>query len=203
MNALLVIDIQYDFLPGGALPVPQGDEIIPIINRLQPKFDLVIATQDWHPRGHKSFASSHPGKKSFEEIEWMGRRQVLWPDHCIQGSPGAAFSNNLDLNRVEAIFRKGISPEIDSYSGFFDNGHLKSTGLAAYLKGKGITSVYVAGLAADYCVYFTAKDALASGFNTFVIEDATRAINPDNFQHIKADIIKNNGSIIQATNLLL
>src|SRR5215210_6850631 len=146
MKALLLIDIQNDFLPGGALAVPEGDQIIPIVNQLQPHFDLVVATQDWHPAEHKSFAANHPGKNPFEVIDLQGLEQVLWPSHCVQGSPGAAFAPALELNRVEAIFRKGMDPEIDSYSGFFDNGHLKTTGLVDYLHSKKISQVFVAGL---------------------------------------------------------
>jgi nicotinamidase/pyrazinamidase len=179
MKALLLIDIQNDFLPGGALAVPEGDRIIPLVNKLQPLFELVIATQDWHPAGHKSFASSHDGKHPFEAISWMGNEQVLWPDHCIQGQPGAGFSADVNMNKVAAVFRKGMSIEIDSYSGFYDNGHLKSTGLGSYLRGMGVSDVYLAGLAGDFCVYFTAKDALAEGFQTYIIEDATRSISKD------------------------
>jgi nicotinamidase/pyrazinamidase len=198
MKALLLIDIQYDFLPGGALAVPYGDAIIPIVNNIQDQFDLVVATQDWHPLGHKSFASSHKVKNVFEVIELQGLQQVLWPDHCIQGSKGADLADAINWNRTEAIFRKGTSLDIDSYSGFYDNGHLKATGLTEYLKGRSITDVYVAGLAADYCVYFTAKDALAEGFNTFVIEDATKAINEDGFTQAKKDLQDKGGHIIQS-----
>lgn len=201
MKALILIDIQNDFLPGGALAVPKGDEIIPVINSIQNSFELVIATQDWHPQNHKSFASNHEGKKLFEVIEMNGLEQVLWPDHCVQGTEGAEFAKAIDWRRTEVIFRKGTNPEIDSYSGFYDNGHLKSTGMADYLKGRGVTNVYIAGLAADYCVYFTAKDALAEGFSTYIIEDATRAINNERFADAKADIIKKGGHIIQSTQL--
>ncbi|MBW3544421.1 MAG: bifunctional nicotinamidase/pyrazinamidase [Bacteroidetes bacterium] len=188
MKALLIIDIQNDFLPGGALAVPEGDQIIDVTNQLQQHFELVVATQDWHPAGHQSFATSHTGLKPFEQIDLHGLPQVLWPEHCLQGSPGAAFSPALEMERVEAIFRKGTDPEIDSYSGFFDNGHRKSTALASYLHGRDITQVYLAGLAADYCVYFTAKDALEAGFKTFVIEDATRAIDQEGWQKAKEDL---------------
>ena len=201
MKALLIIDIQNDFLPGGALPVAGGDQIIPLINMLQPRFDLVVATQDWHPPDHKSFASNHPGKSVFQVINWMGGQQVLWPDHCIQGSHGAAFAAQLHLNRVETIFRKGMCPEIDSYSGFYDNGHLRSTGLASYLKGKNADSVYIAGLAGDYCVYFTAKDALAEGFDTYVIEDATRSIDIAGFEKAKQDLLQHNGKLITSSEI--
>lgn len=201
MKALLIIDIQNDFLPGGTLAVPDGNAIIPVINNLQPAFDLVVATQDWHPPQHKSFASNHTDKKVFDIIELQGLQQVLWPDHCIQGSSGAAFSEQLNLNKAEAIFRKGTYTDIDSYSGFYDNGHLKSTGLTHYLKGRGVTEVYVVGLAADYCVYFTAKDALAEHFTTYIIEDATRAINEENFEKAKADFTINGGLIINSKSI--
>lgn len=202
MKALILIDIQNDFLPGGALAVPEGNEIIPVVNALVPHFDLVVATQDWHPRHHKSFASSHPGKEPFETIDLNGRPQVLWPDHCIQGSKGADLAQALDLRRAEVIFRKGTDPEIDSYSAFYDNGHLKSTGLADYLRGKEITQVYVAGLAGDYCVYYTAKDALAEGFHVFKIEDAIRSIDPKGFEKAKQDIQNKGGEIIYSNVIL-
>lgn len=202
MKALLLIDIQNDFLPGGALAVADGDAIIPICNKLQNYFDLVVATQDWHPNDHKSFAANHLNKKSFETIEWNGLQQVLWPVHCVQGSSGADFSKELQMAKAEAIFRKGTDPQIDSYSGFYDNGHIKSTGLAHYLKGKGITAVYVAGLAADYCVYFTALDAMAEGFETFIIEDATRAISNDGFEKAKMDLEQKGGQILLSSSIM-
>ncbi|QHL86421.1 bifunctional nicotinamidase/pyrazinamidase [Nibribacter ruber] len=201
MKALLLIDIQNDFLPGGSLAVPDGDAIIPLVNHLQPKFDLVVATQDWHPSNHKSFAGQHAGNKVFDTITLNGLEQVLWPHHCIQGTPGADFSSALDMHRVEAIFRKGTNPEIDSYSGFYDNGHLKSTALAEYLRGKGVTEVYVAGLAADFCVFFTAKDALQEGFATYFIEDATRAISSEGFERAKADLLAKGGQLVQSSSL--
>jgi nicotinamidase/pyrazinamidase len=201
MKALLIIDIQNDFLPGGALPVPEGDQVIPVINQLQPHFDVVVATQDWHPADHQSFASSHPGKNAFEVIKLEGFDQVLWPDHCVQGSPGADFAPALQQNRVEAIFRKGMSPEIDSYSGFYDNGHLKSTCLSEYLRSRNVTQVFVAGLAGDFCVYFTAKDALVEGFKTFLVEDACRPISQEGFDQAKADLRHRGGKIIQSSVL--
>ncbi|WP_299757843.1 bifunctional nicotinamidase/pyrazinamidase [uncultured Pontibacter sp.] len=198
MRALLLIDIQNDFLPGGALAVPEGDAIIPVVNRLQQQFDLVVATQDWHPPQHKSFASQHADKNVFEVTDLNGLEQVLWPDHCVQGTPGAAFSVELEQQRIEAIFRKGTDPEVDSYSGFFDNGHRKSTGLGGYLRSKGITEVYLAGLAADYCVYFSAKDALAEGFKVYYLEDAVRAISAEGFDKAKADLRERGAQIIQS-----
>ena len=188
MRALLLIDIQNDFLPGGRLAVPAGDEIIPLVNELQVRFDLVVATQDWHPAGHQSFASSHAGRSQFEQIDLHGLPQVLWPDHCTQASDGAALALALHTERIEAIFRKGMNPEIDSYSAFFDNGHRKSTGLADYLRGRGVTEVVVAGLAADYCVYYSALDALAAGFATTVVADATRAISAEGWVAAQADL---------------
>ncbi|TDH24609.1 bifunctional nicotinamidase/pyrazinamidase [Segetibacter sp. 3557_3] len=201
MKALVLIDIQNDFLPGGALAVPDGDAIIPVVNQIQECFDLVVATQDWHPQEHKSFASSHPGTKVFETIQLNGLSQVLWPDHCLQGSYGAALSDAVTWLKTEAIFRKGTDLEIDSYSGFYDNGHLKSTGLGNYLRGKGIKEVYVAGLAADYCVFYTAKDALAEGFSTILIHDATRAISNEGFRKAKLELSKMGGKIIRSDDL--
>lgn len=192
MNALIIVDVQNDFLPGGALAVKEGDLVIPVINGLQNKFDLVVATQDWHPVDHKSFASSHQGKKIFQEITLDGLPQVLWPDHCVQETEGAEFSAQLDTKKIEAIFRKGMDKNIDSYSGFFDNGKKKATGMGDYLKGRGITSIYVCGLAADYCVYFTALDGLEMGFQSTIISDATRAIDEGNFKQL-LEIFKSKG----------
>lgn len=198
MNALLLIDIQIDFMPGGRLAVPDGDAIIPLVNALQPQFDLVVASQDWHPTGHRSFASSHPGHATFTEIEWQGLPQMLWPDHCVQTTPGAELHPALDTRRVEAIFRKGTDPNIDSYSAFFDNGHRKTTGLAAYLRGRGVTQVYLAGLAADYCVYFTAKDALTEGFGVVVLAEATRAISAEGWAAAQANLRQHGGHVVNS-----
>ena len=202
MRALLLIDIQNDFLPGGRLAVPAGDEIIPLVNALQLRFDLVVATQDWHPAGHQSFASSHAGRAQFEQIDLHGLPQVLWPDHCTQASDGAALAPALQTERIEALFRKGMNPEIDSYSAFFDNGHRKSTGLADYLRGRGVTEVVVAGLAADYCVYYSALDALAAGFTTTVITDATRAISAEGWAAAQADLTARGGRLVASPVLL-
>ncbi|HLL44164.1 MAG TPA: bifunctional nicotinamidase/pyrazinamidase [Segetibacter sp.] len=201
MKALLLVDIQIDFIPGGSLAVPGGNEIISIVNDLQQQFNLVAATQDWHPGNHKSFASNHKDKNTFDIIQLHGLEQVLWPDHCVQGTKGAEFSKELNMNKVEAIFRKGTDPEIDSYSGFYDNEHRKTTGLADYLKGKQATEVYIAGLAADYCVYYTAKDALLEGFMTYIIEDAVRAINVEGFKKAKEDILSKGGKIINSSDI--
>lgn len=178
MKTLVIVDVQNDFLPGGSLPVPGGDAIIPLINGVMRRFDLVVAAQDWHPQGHKSFASNHPGRRPFEEIELHGLAQTLWPDHCVQGSHGAEYAAALDTRPVEAIFRKGTDPGIDSYSAFFDNGHRKSTGLAAYLRGKGAKELYLCGLAGDICVYFTALDAIEEGFGVHFIVDAATPLDP-------------------------
>ena len=163
-QALILVDLQNDFLPGGALEVPGGDEVIPIANRLMDDFETIAATQDWHPAGHGSFAANHPGKELFEEIELNGLPQTLWPIHCVQGTPGAGFAPGLEADRFTRVFQKGTNADIDSYSGFYDNGHRQSTGLAEWLRGQGVKRVTVCGLATDYCVKFTALDALAEGF---------------------------------------
>ena len=201
MKALLLIDIQNDFIPGGSLAVPGGDEIIHLVNELQSQFELIVATQDWHPADHKSFAANHSGKNVFDKIDLDGFGQVLWPAHCVQGTVGAEFATMLNTNKVEAIFRKGTDPEIDSYSGFYDNGHRKSTALADYLRGKQVTELYIAGLAADFCVYYTAKDAIQAGFTAYIIEDAVRAISEEGFKKAKIDITSKGGKIIQSTSI--
>lgn len=203
MKVLVLIDVQNDFMPGGALAVPKGDEIVPLINKLQEKFDLVIATQDWHPTGHASFASSHEGKMEFEVIKLDGLDQVMWPEHCIQNTQGAEFHPDLNTSRIEAIFRKGTNKKIDSYSGFYDNAHLKSTGLSGYLKEKKVEELYFAGLAAEYCVYFSIIDALGEGFKSILIEDATRALNNDEFEKARIDILRKGGKVIKSTELSL
>lgn len=177
MDVLILVDIQNDFLPGGALEVKHGDQILQVVNRLVKQFDRVLATKDWHPADHKSFASNHQGKNPGDIIRLRSLSQILWPDHCVQQTEGAEFSSRLDLSRVEKIFLKGTDREIDSYSGFYDNGHLKSTGLSEYLKDNRIDKVFIVGLATDYCVKFTALDSVQEGFKTFVIEDAVRAVN--------------------------
>lgn len=177
MEALIIVDIQNDFLPGGALAVQEGDQIIPGVNRLVEQFDLVVATQDWHPADHGSFASNHNDKKPGEMIRLHGLDQVLWPDHCVQHTYGAEFSKDLNMGNIQKIFQKGTDPSIDSYSGFFDNGKRKDTGLNDYLESKGVDKVYIVGLATDYCVKFTALDAIECGYQTTVLMDATRAVN--------------------------
>jgi nicotinamidase/pyrazinamidase len=176
MNALIIVDVQNDFCPGGALAVPEGDCVVPVANRLQANYDLVVATQDWHPANHGSFAANHPGRTVGEEIELAGLPQLLWPVHCLEGTHGAAFHPGLNLGRVARVFRKGTDPTIDSYSGFFDNGHRVATGLADYLREHGVDEVHVCGLATDYCVKFTAFDALALGFRVALLENASRGV---------------------------
>jgi nicotinamidase/pyrazinamidase len=202
MKALILVDIQNDFTTGGNLEVKHGEEIIPLVNALQEQFELVVATQDWHPPNHLSFASNHPGRKPFEKITLNGLEQVLWPDHCVQGTEGAAFHDALDMKRVAAIFRKGMDAAIDSYSGFYDNGHLRNTGLAGYLRDRHVTDVFVVGLAGDYCVYFTARDALQEGFACTVIADATRPISADGFTMAKEDLKRLGGAIVESRDLV-
>lgn len=184
--ALILVDVQHDFIPGGALEVKEGDQIIPLINSFQGKFEHVIATQDFHPADHGSFAANHAGKNPYDQIDLFGLTQTLWPVHCVQGTKGAEFHPDLDQDRWEAIFQKGKNPEVDSYSGFFDNARRGDTGLGDYLKEKGIRKVFVCGLALDYCVKFTALDAKSLGFETSLITDATRAVNINSEDGAKA-----------------
>lgn len=178
-KALIVIDVQNDFCPGGALAVENGDEIVPLVNHLIASHDHVVMTQDWHPAGHSSFASTHPGKSPFETIEAAYGPQTLWPDHCIQGSPGAAFHPDLEWTRAELVIRKGFRQAIDSYSAFFENDHTTPTGLSGYLKERGVADVVLCGLATDFCVGFSALDAMQCGFATSVVMPACRAIDLD------------------------
>jgi nicotinamidase/pyrazinamidase len=178
-SALVVVDIQYDFLPGGSLAVNDGDAIIPLVNRLGRRFENVVLTQDWHPAGHVSFASSHKGAAPFSLIDLPYGKQVLWPDHCVQGSHGAALSADLALPRAQLVIRKGFHPDVDSYSGFFEADRRTPTGLTGYLKERGIGRLFVVGLATDFCVAWTALDARRQGFETVVVEDACRAIDHD------------------------
>jgi len=202
MKALILVDIQNDFLPGGALAVPNGHEIVPIVNELVNNFPLVIATQDWHPANHGSFASVHPGKRPFELAHLAGLPQVLWPNHCVQGTTGAEFSKDLSGNCIEAIFRKGTDRTIDSYSGFFDNGKKKATGMGSYLKGVGVEHIFVVGLAGDYCVGYTALDALEMGFMVTIVEDAIRSIDANGWVAMKQSVINHGGQITTSTQLL-
>jgi nicotinamidase/pyrazinamidase len=176
MRALILVDIQNDFMPGGALPVAEGDRVVRVANELMPRFDLVVATQDWHPADHMSFASQHPGRSVGDVIELDGLEQILWPDHCVENSPGAEFVAGLDRERIDHVVKKGTDRRIDSYSGFFDNGHRKATGLGDYLQSRGVKSVYLVGVATDYCVKFTALDARKLGFETFLVADGCRGV---------------------------
>jgi nicotinamidase/pyrazinamidase len=178
-DVLLVVDVQNDFCPGGALAVTDGDAVVPLANRLGRTFSHVLLTQDWHPPGHQSFASAHPGRRPFETIQASYGAQTLWPDHCVQGTEGAAFHSELDLTQAELIIRKGFRPEIDSYSAFFENDRKTTTGLGGYLRQRGFTRVFLVGLATDYCVHYSAVDAVGEGFQAVVIEDACRAIDLD------------------------
>ncbi len=176
---LVVVDLQVDFLPGGALAVPFGDEVLPLANQVAARFKNVVLTQDWHPADHVSFASSHPGKAAFEAIELAYGPQILWPDHCLQDSPGARFSAHLDVPHAQAIIRKGHHSTIDSYSAFYEADRTTPTGLAGYLRERGIEQVYLLGLATDFCVAWSAVDAARHGFSTHVIDEACRAIDVD------------------------
>lgn len=177
MNALILVDLQYDFMPGGSLAVPEGDQVVPVANELMSDFDLVVATQDWHPADHLSFASQHPNREIGELIDLAGLDQILWPDHCVQGTRGAELHSDLNQDQIDRVFPKGTDQKIDSYSGFYDNGHQKSTGLGEYLKEQGVQTVTVLGLAADYCVKWTALDALKLGFPTSLIQRGCRGVN--------------------------
>lgn len=203
MFAFLIIDLQNDFCPGGRLAVSDGDSIIPLINGLSPYFKCVVQTQDWHPENHSSFASNHPNKDEYEIVEMEYGTQVLWPNHCVQGSIGADFHPNLEMRSTTMIIRKGFRPNIDSYSAFFENDKTTSTGLKGYLENLGITTVFLAGIATDFCVKWSALDAVASGFKTYVIEDAVKGIDIDNsvelaFQEMESAGVK----FIQSDRLL-
>jgi nicotinamidase/pyrazinamidase len=176
-DVLLVVDIQNDFCPGGALAVPRGGEVVPVINRLARRFEHVVLTQDWHPAGHQSFASSHSGRKPYETIEVAYGSQILWPDHCVQGTPGADFHKELQIPHAELVLRKGYHREIDSYSAFYENDRTTHTGLAGYLRERGLRRIFVAGLAFDFCVRYSTEDAHREGFAVMVIEEACRGID--------------------------
>ena len=177
MRALIIVDLQNDFMPGGALAVPDGDAVVPLANRVMPNFGLAVASQDRHPAGHGSFASQHPGKKPGDVIDLNGLNQILWPDHCVEGTQGAAFHRDLTASSFAKIFYKGTDLGLDSYSTFFDNAHRKSTGMVEYLREKEVTEVYLLGLATDYCVKFSALDAIECGFKVHLIEDGCRGID--------------------------
>ncbi|HEY3862912.1 MAG TPA: bifunctional nicotinamidase/pyrazinamidase [Verrucomicrobiae bacterium] len=204
MKALILVDIQNDFLPGGALAVPDGDAVVPAANKLQAAFPLVAATQDWHPRNHGSFTVNHSGRRDYEQIDLNGLPQTLWPLHCVQNSKGAELAPNLQRERIAKIFQKGTDLGIDSYSGFFDNGHRKSTGLGEWLKAGGVTEVFVCGLAADYCVKYTSMDAVRSGFAASLIEDACRGVNlrPDDVKDAIAEMKRAGVAIVQSADIL-
>lgn len=204
MKALILVDIQNDFLPGGALAVPDGDAVVPVANDLQAAFPLVAATQDWHPANHGSFAVNHPGKKVFEQIEWNGLPQTLWPVHCVQGTWGAEFAPALRRERIAKIFHKGTDAGIDSYSGLFDNGRRKSTGLDEWLKAAGVAEIFVCGLAADYCVKFTALDGARLGFKTHFIQDASRGVNlrPNDVRDAIAEMNRAGVATVQSADVL-
>jgi nicotinamidase/pyrazinamidase len=178
-DVLLVVDIQNDFCPGGALPVPHGGEVVPVINRLSRRFAHVVLTQDWHPAGHQSFASSHVGHKPYETIEVAYGAQILWPDHCVQDTPGAAFHKELHIPHAQLVLRKGYHRDIDSYSAFYENDRATHTGLAGYLRERGLRRMFVAGLAFDFCVRYSSEDAHREGFEVVVIEEACRGIDVD------------------------
>lgn len=178
-DVLLVIDVQNDFCPGGSLAVPHGDEVVPVINRLAARFSCVVLTQDWHPRAHRSFASAHAGRKPYDTVQFAYGPQVLWPDHCVQGTPGAELRADLRIPHAQLLLRKGCDPDIDSYSAFRENDRQTATGLAGYLRERGLQRVFVAGLAFDFCVRYSCEDARGEGFETLVIEDACRGIDVD------------------------
>lgn len=204
MKALMIIDVQNDFMENGPLEVPDARAIIPIINALQQKatFDLIIATQDWHPKIHKSFVSNHISGQSFDKIMLNGHEQILWPEHCIQGTIGADFHPQLDTLGIEAIFRKGMDEHIDSYSAFYDNGKQKSTGLAGFLRERKVDTLYFTGLAGDVCVYHSIIDALNEGFKCVLIEDATKSLDRNTFQSIKTMLIQQNVKIINSNDVV-
>jgi nicotinamidase/pyrazinamidase len=192
-DVLLVVDIQNDFCPGGSLAVPRGNEVVPLVNSLAAKFAHVVLTQDWHPPGHLSFASSHAGKKPYQTIEAPYGTQILWPDHCVQGSVGAAFRDDLRIPKAELVLRKGYHREIDSYSAFYENDRKMATGLSGYLRERGFTRVFLAGLAFDFCVRYSAEDARREGFEVVVFEDACRGIDVDGSVAATRDQLKTLG----------
>lgn len=201
MKTLIIIDVQNDFMPGGSLEVPDGNLIVPVINRIQDYYDLVVATQDWHPANHKSFASNHFGTKPFDRMVLHDHLQTLWPDHCIQGTTGAEIARDIKPEKIAAIFRKGMDQEVDSYSGFYDNNHQLSTGLAGYLKEKNVSEIHFCGLAADICVYNSILDSIHEGFTATLVEDASRPLYTDKFDDIKCELAKIGVRIIGSNEL--
>ncbi|UCS92777.1 bifunctional nicotinamidase/pyrazinamidase [Echinicola marina] len=203
MDALLIVDVQNDFLPGGTLAVEEGDQIIPVINKLQEKFDFIVATQDWHPSVHRSFAKNHPGRQIGEIISLNGDEQVLWPVHCVEGSEGAKFHKDLDREKWKKVFQKGTNPMVDSYSGFYDNSRKENTGLSDYLHDHDITDVYIVGLAADYCVKFTVLDAIREGFDVNLVTDATKAVNlaPEDLENALKEMSKAGANLLSSDDI--
>ena len=203
MRALIIVDVQNDFCPGGSLAVSEGDRVVAVINDLMPRFELVVATQDWHPADHGSFADNHQERQPGEVIELEGLEQILWPIHCVEDTAGAEFHPELNRDRVTRVFRKGTERNVDSYSGFFDNGRRKATGLADHLRELGVTEVFVCGLATDYCVKFTALDAVEHGLVTWVIEDACRGVelNPGDVDRTLAELKERGVRIVASSEI--
>lgn len=203
-RALILVDIQNDFVPGGALPVPNGNDVVPVANRLMPHFDLVVATQDWHPPDHVSFADNHAGRKVGDVIRVNGTEQVLWPVHCVQETKGAELVAELDTARIQRTFHKGTDSRVDSYSGFYDNNRVHSTGLAKFLKDAGVSDVCILGLATDVCVKFTALDARRLGFKTCVVADGCRGIDlqPGDVDRAFEEMRQAGATIVQSDDLL-
>jgi nicotinamidase/pyrazinamidase len=204
-RALILVDLQHDFMPGGALPVANGNDVIPVANRIQPYFDLVVASQDWHPANHGSFASSHPGYQIGQVIDLAGLSQILWPAHCLQNTYGAELVKRLHTRHIAKIFYKGTDPHIDSYSAFFDNAHRRSTGLADYLHEHEIIDVYLMGVATDYCVKYSALDACHLGFNVYVIRDGCRGVNlqPDDSEKAFTEMQQAGAKLINSRDLII
>lgn len=204
MKALMIVDLQNDFMPGGALGVLEGDATVPVANALAPLFPLVVATQDWHPADHGSFASAHPGSSPGDVVELGGVSQVLWPDHCVQGTPGASFHSSLDVAWICRVIRKGADPGVDSYSAFFDNDRRSSTGLDAYLHAHGVLELVIMGLATDYCVRATALDAIGLGFGVTVVADGCRAVDvsPGDGERALAEMRSSGVKILNSAQLL-
>lgn len=203
-KVLLVVDIQNDFLPGGSLAVSNGNKILPAVNRLIDKFDIIVATQDWHPADHISFASNHKSGNEYDVVDLNGISQVLWPDHCIQGSKGAAFHKDLKTDKFAAVIRKGFRKDLDSYSAFFENDKSTPTGLSGFLQTLKITDVFICGIALDYCVYFSAVDSLKCGFSTSIIVDASMGIDfpEDNIENTMNDFKSKGGYLVRSGDLL-
>jgi len=201
-RALVIIDVQNDFLPGGALPVPRGDEVVAVANRASQHFDLVVATQDWHPADHVSFAGNHPGHSAGEVVQTAaGLQQRLWPVHCVQGTRGAALAAGLDLSRIAYVVHKGTDSHVDSYSAFFDNGHHHATGLDRYLRDAGVTEIFLLGLATDYCVAYSARDALELGFQVGVIVDGCRGIDASAIENVLTELRRRGARLVTSDEL--